>query len=66
MAIAIKPIKSGKAAGPSEVSKEMIPASGEVGTSVMMELCQCLLDGKGMLDEWQTSVLLPIFKRKKM
>ena len=28
----------------------------------MQELCQRLLDGKGMPDEWQTSELVPIFK----
>ena len=57
-------MKPGKTAGPSEVCAEMIFASGEVGVSVMMELCQCMLDGKGMPDEWQTSVLVPIFNGK--
>ena len=38
MAIAIKVTKSGKTAGPSEVCAEMIPASGEEGVSVMVEL----------------------------
>ena len=42
----------------------MISASVEVGASVMVELCQRVLDGKGMPDEWQTSVLVPIFKGK--
>ena len=42
----------------------MISPSGEVGVSVMVELCQCVLDGKEMPDEWQTSVLVPIFKGK--
>ena len=64
MVIAIKVIKPRKAAGPSEVCAEMISASGEVGISVMVELCQCMLDGKEMADEWQTSVLVPIFKGK--
>ena len=64
MAIAIKVMKPGKAAGPSEVSAEMISASGEVEVSVIVELCQRLLDGKEMPDEWQTSVLVPIFKGK--
>ena len=41
-------IKIGKAAGPSEVCAEMISASKEVGVSVMVELCQCVLDGKGL------------------
>jgi len=29
---------------------------------VLMELCQRVLDGKGMPDEWKTSVVVPIFK----
>ena len=64
MVIAIKVMKPGKAAGAFEVCAEMISASGEVGVSVMVELCQRVLDGKGMPDEWQTSVLVSIFKEK--
>ena len=64
MAIPIKEIKPRKAAGPSEVCAEMISASVEVGVSVMLELCQRVLDGKGMPDKWKTSVLVPIFKGK--
>ena len=30
----------------------------------MMELCQRVLDGIGMPDEWKTSVIGPIFKGK--
>ena len=66
MVMAIKVMKPGKATGPSELCAEMISASGEVGVSVMVELCQCVLDGKGMPDERQTSVLVPIFKERKM
>ena len=40
MAIVIKVKKPEKAAGPYEVCAEMISASGEVGNSVMVELCQ--------------------------
>ena len=46
IAIAIKVMKPGKVAGPSEVCAEMISDSGEVGVSVMVELCQCVLYGK--------------------
>ena len=42
----------------------MISASEEVGVSVMMELCQRVLDGKEMPNQWQTTVLVPIFKEK--
>ena len=60
----IQSMKSGKATGPSEVSVEMIVASGEIGVKVMMELCQRVLDDRGMPGEWQTSVIVPIFKGK--
>ena len=61
---AIQSMKSRKATGTSEVSVEMIVASGEIRVKVMMELCQRVLDGRGMPDEWKTSVIVPIFKRK--
>ena len=64
MATAIKVMKPGKAAGPFEVCAEIKSASGKVGVSVMVKLCQCVLDGKGMSDEWQTNALVPIFKGK--
>ena len=59
-------MKSGKATGPSEVSVEMIVASGKIGVKVMMELCQRVLDGGEILDECKTSVIVPIFKGKGM
>ena len=61
---AIQRMKSGKATRPSEVSVEMIIAGGEIGIKVMMELCQRVFDGRGMPDEWKTSVIVPIFKEK--
>ena len=57
-------MKAGKAAAPSEVSVEMIVASGEIGIDVMVELCQGVLDRRGMPDEWALSVVVPIFKGK--
>ena len=51
MAIAIKVIKPGKGTGPFEACAEMISASGEVGVNVMVELCQSVLDGKGMPEQ---------------
>ena len=48
---AIREMKAGKAAEPLEVSVEMIAASGEIGIGVMGELCQGLLDGRGMPDD---------------
>ena len=42
----------------------MIVASGEIEVKVMMELCQRILDDRGMPGEWKTSVIVPIFKEK--
>ena len=61
---AMQNMKSGKATGPSEVSVEMVVASGKIGVKVMIKLCQHVLDGRGMPDEWKTSVIEPIFKGK--
>ena len=49
---AIREMKAGKASQPVEVNVEMIAASREIGIGVMVELCQGVLDGRGMLDEW--------------
>ena len=61
---AMQKMKSGTATELSEVSVEMVVASGEIGVKVMMELCQHVLDGRGMPDEWKTSLVVPIFQGK--
>ena len=48
---AMQKMKSGKATGPFQASMEMIVSSGEIGLKVMMELCQRVLDGRGMPHE---------------
>ena len=59
-----KCMKPGITAGPSEVCAE-ISSDGEVSISVIMELRQRMLNGKGLQDEWQTSALVPIFTGKE-
>ena len=66
MAIAIKVIKPRKAAGPSEVCAEMISASGEVGVSGMVELCQRMLNGKGMPDECKQVCWYQFLREREM
>ena len=61
---AMQRMKSGKTTGPSEVSVEIIIGNGKIGVEVVMALCQDILDGRGMPDEWKTSVIMPIFKGK--
>ena len=57
-------MKLGKAAGPSEVNKDMIIASGKFGVGLIKKLCRRVLNGKGMSEEWKTSVVFSIFKGK--
>ena len=61
---AIRKMKQGKAAGLSEVTTEMIVAGGRIAEEVMLQLCQRVLDEKGIPNEWKTSVVVPIFKGK--
>ena len=61
---AMNKMKLGKAAGPTEVNMDMIIASGKFGVEIIKKLCQRVLDGKGMPEEWKTSVIVPIFKGK--
>ena len=61
---AIRKIKQGKAARLSEITTEMIVAGGRIAEEVMLQLCQRVLDGKGIPDEWKTSVVVSIFKEK--
>ena len=42
----------------------MILASGDVVSRVLMELCQMILDGKGMPTDWASNVIIPISKGK--
>ena len=57
-------MKTAKVAGPSEVSQELIAASGRVGIQAMAEICQKVLDWFGMLAEWALNIVVPNFKGK--
>ena len=62
---AIRKTKQGKAAGLSEMTTEMIVAGGRIVEEVMLQLCQRVLDGKGIPYESKTSVVVLIFKGKR-
>ena len=61
---AIRKMKQGKARGLSEVTMQMIVAGGRIADEVMLQLCQRVLDEKGIPNKWKTSVVVPIFKGK--
>ena len=63
--VVVNKMKLGKAAGHSEVNLDMIIASGKLGVGVMKKLCQRVLGGEGMLEEWNTNNVVSIFKRKE-
>ena len=50
-----------KSPGPSEVSLELIAASGGVGIQVIAEICQKVLDGFGMPADWVISIVVAMF-----
>ena len=58
---ALNEMKTGKAPGSSEVSLELIAASGGVGIQLMAEIYQKVLDGFGMPVEWALSIVVPVF-----
>ena len=60
---AVNKIKLGKAAGPSKVNKDMIISSGKF-VVIIKKLCQRILDGEDVSEEWKTSVAVSIFKGK--
>ena len=47
-----------------KVSVEMTVAIGKIRVKVMMDLGQRVLGGRGIPDEWKTSVTVPISKGK--
>ena len=61
---AIRKMKQGKAERLLEVTTEMIVAGGRIAEEMMLQLCQQVLDGNRIPNEWKTSVVVPIFKGK--
>ena len=41
-------------------------ASGKTKMEVMVKLCQHVLDGKGIQDEWKTNVVVLIYKEIRL
>ena len=57
-------MKLGKASVLSEVNME-INASGKVGIDVNVKLCQRVPEWKQILEDWKSSVMVPIYKGKR-
>ena len=61
---ALNKMKSGKAAGPSGITAEMLKATGEEGLEQMRKLFQLVIDGKGIPEDWQQSYIKNLYKGK--
>ena len=61
---AIRNMKVGKAAGPSEIVVEMLKAAGNKGVKIMTKICNHIVREGAMPREWELSTLVPIYKGK--
>ena len=63
VATAIKGIKSGKAAGEDEIRPEMLKALTGEGILWLTRVCQVAWKLGKTPRDWQTGVIIPIFKK---
>ena len=63
VAMAVKGIKSGKAAGEDEIRPEMLKALTGEGILWLTQVCQVAWKFGKTLRDWQTGVIIPIFKK---
>ena len=61
---ALRKMKEGKAAGPSEVVAEMIRAAEELGVEWMTDLCNTIIVEERIPEDWKRSILIPVYKGK--
>ena len=61
---AIRNMKVGKAAGPSEIVVEMLETAGSKGVKIMTKICNHIVREGAMPREWELSTLIPIYKGK--
>jgi hypothetical protein len=61
---ALKAMKKGKACGVSGVCSEFLTCSGEVGVEAMTGVCNGILQGEKMPQDWMDSLLVPLYKGK--
>ena len=57
-------MKSGKAAGPSEVTSEMFVIAGEQGSDMLRLVCNNILRYGTSPAKWAESITVPLFKGK--
>ena len=61
---AIQDLKVRKAAGPSDVTAEIIKAAGEQAVDWLTSICNRIVKEEAIPESWQMSELVPIYKDK--
>ena len=61
---AMRKLKAGKAAGPSEVTTEMFTMAGDVGTDMLLEVFRNVIKNDSSPETWGKSITVPLFKGK--
>jgi len=61
---AMKKMRKHKAAGLSRLVVELIQATGDIVTQWILHLCNGIMKGGCIPEDWKSSVVLPIYKGK--
>ena len=61
---ALQKMKRGKAVGPDDIPEEAWKCLGAIGTDVLTDMFNKIIETEKMPDEWRKSTLVPIFKNK--
>ena len=61
---ALRLMKKGKAAGPTEIVSEMFTAEQDCSVDWLTSLCNLIVAQGRIPDDWSSSILLPVFKGK--
>jgi len=61
---ALKQMKRHKASGLSGVVAEMIQSTGDIGTQWILDLCNGIVNGGCIPENWKSSTVLPIYNGK--
>ena len=61
---AMRMFKAGKAAGPSEVTTEMLSMAGDTGIDMLLEVFKNIIKSDLPPEKWSKSITVPLFKGK--
>ncbi|XP_014666073.1 PREDICTED: uncharacterized protein LOC106808038 [Priapulus caudatus] len=62
--VALREMSSGKAAGPTGVTSDLVKAAGREGIRELGSIVKELIGGNGIPEDWKNSSTIPIYKGK--